>query len=368
MEKLKVLIVDDSALYRKVLSDILSAFPEVELLGTASNGKMALEKIGKTLPDFITLDFEMPEMNGIQTLKELKNKYPSVKAVMVSAHTVEGAEVTMQALEEGAFEFIAKPNTSNLGESKRELQAQLTTIVNTLFMKKSLSGVLRRNITTPKFQPVIQQTAPERSSALSDIAMKMNRIMIGRCEIVAIGVSTGGPNALTHVVPRLPANFRVPVLIVQHMPPVFTAALAGSLDRKSAVQVLEGADGMQLKSGTVYIAPGGKQMKIEKKGNSTFLRITDDPPENNCKPSVDYMFRSVASDYKGNSVGVIMTGMGADGVKGLVEMKKTGSKVIAQDEATCTVYGMPMEAVKSGVVDLVVPLDQIVDEIISAAK
>ncbi|OGV55581.1 MAG: chemotaxis response regulator protein-glutamate methylesterase [Lentisphaerae bacterium GWF2_44_16] len=366
MDKLKVLIVDDSALYRKVLSDILAAFPEVELIGTASNGKMALERISKTLPDFITLDFEMPEMDGIQTLRELKNKYPSVKAVMVSAHTVEGAEVTMQALEEGAFEFIAKPNTSNLGESKKELQAQLTTIVNTLFMKKSLSGVFRKNISVPRPPPLTPP--PVRPSAHSDIAAKMSRIMIGRCEIVGIGVSTGGPNALTHLVPRLPANFRVPVLIVQHMPPVFTAALADSLNKKSAVQVLEGVDGIQLKSGTVYIAPGGKQMKVEKSGNSTVLRITDDPPENNCRPSVDYMFRSIASCYKGNSLGVIMTGMGADGVKGLAEMKKTGTKVIAQDEATCTVYGMPMEAVKSGVVDLVVPLDQIVDEIISAVR
>lgn len=367
MDKLKVFIVDDSALYRKVLSDILSAFPEVELLGTASNGKAAIEKISKVLPDFITLDFEMPEMDGIQTLKQLKDKYPSVKAVMVSAHTVEGAEITMQALEEGAFEFIAKPNTSNLGESKKMLQAQLTAIVNTLFMKKSLSGVSRKKIIAPK--PVVMQTpAPGRASGLSDISIKMNRIMIGRCEVIGIGVSTGGPNALTHVIPRLPSNFRVPVLVVQHMPPVFTAALADSLNRKSAVQVLEGVDGMQLKSGTVYIAPGGKQMKIEKNGPLTFLKITDDPPENNCKPSADYMFRSIASDYRGNSVGVIMTGMGADGVKGLAEMKKTGSKVIAQDEATCTVYGMPMEAVKAGVVDTIVPLDQIVDEMISAAR
>jgi two-component system chemotaxis response regulator CheB len=187
-----------------------------------------------------------------------------------------------------------------------------------------------------------------------------------RRDVVAIGISTGGPNALAQMVPSLPGDLRTPVLIVQHMPPVFTAALAESLSKKSRLSVVEGAEGMTVSPKTVYIAPGGKQMMIEKSGFEVVIRITDAPPENNCKPSADYLFRSVADVYGSAALGVIMTGMGSDGVKGLLVMKEKGARVIAQDEATCTVYGMPMEAAKAGVPDIVVPLEKIADEIVSS--
>lgn len=377
--KLKVLIVDDSVLYRKVLSDILADFQDVEVIGSAPNGKIGLDKIANLKPDFITLDFEMPEMDGLQTLKSLKKDFPQIFAIMVSSHTKDGAEVTMQALEEGAFDFIAKPATSNIAESQRQLKSQLRPIINSIFLKKTLYGK-KRTFASPSAMQ--QQDAKAAATAVkprafvpesgtTDISRRMNSIIrSGKCEAVGLAISTGGPNALTHVIPKLPQNFKVPVLIVQHMPPVFTAALAESLNKKSAVSVVEGADGMVIKAGTVYIAPGGKQMKIEREENSknVRIRVTEDAPENNCRPSADYLFRSIADVYGGNSLGVIMTGMGADGVKGLAVMKKLGTKVIGQDEATCTVYGMPMEAFKAGVVDVVAPLDSIADEIVSSLR
>jgi len=219
---------------------------------------------------------------------------------------------------------------------------------------------------------------PERIPSSSSVATRMSAISgkgrsiiqhAGKVDIVALGISTGGPSALTHVLPRLPANFKVPIVIVQHMPPVFTGALADSLNKKSSITVVEAQDGMLLESATAYIAPGGKMMKIEDAGGgNTVIIITDAPPENNCKPAADYLFRSVAQCYRKNSLGVIMTGMGSDGTKGLLVMKKLGAKVIAQDEQSCTVFGMPMEAIKAGVVDIVAPLDNIADEIMASVK
>lgn len=186
-----------------------------------------------------------------------------------------------------------------------------------------------------------------------------------KSEIVGIGISTGGPNALTRMIPMLPGSLKAPVLIVQHMPPLFTASLANSLNAKSALHVKEAEEGDTIEAGKIYIAPGGKQMKIiaGADGITRKIKITDDPPENSCKPSVDYLFRSIAQYYVGRSTGVIMTGMGSDGSKGLVQMKNNGSFVIAQNEETCTVYGMPKEPIESGIADVVVPLEKIAEEI-----
>lgn len=366
MTRLKAMVVDDSILYRKVLSDILSEFPEVELAGTASNGKIAVEKLERQPVDFITLDFEMPEMDGLEVLKRLKTVAPDVKAVMVSSHTRAGATVTMNALEQGAFDFIDKPDTGSVMESKQALKSQLRAILNVLLVKQSLRG-------TPPPKPVAplasRPSQPSPSSFASGIAQRMRAVGAARPDIVAIGVSTGGPNALSQVIPSLPGSLRVPVVIVQHMPPMFTAALAESLGRKSALRVCEATDGEKVLAGSVYIAPGGRQMRLERSPRGELvIRITDDAPENNCKPSVDYLFRSVSKLFGASALGVIMTGMGSDGVKGLAVMKEAGAKVIAQDEATCVVYGMPMEAVKAGVVDTVLPLSRIADEIVSCVR
>lgn len=383
MDKLKAIVVDDSVLYRKVLSDSLSSFPDVEVIGTVANGKLALDKIETLKPDFITLDFEMPEMDGIATLKKIKERNLQVDVIMISAHTQAGAAVTMQALEEGAFDFIAKPNSSNLSESKEYLTSQIKAVLNSLHVRKRLNSVsLRKTLSSPTAAtsvaaqpgamlrtpaPATPATPASSIQTAASIPRKISTIP-ARCEIVAIGISTGGPNALARVIPMLPKELRVPVVIVQHMPPVFTAALAESLKRKSNVDVVEGVDNMTLRPGTVYIAPGGKQMKVEKNTLSSVIRITDAVPENNCKPSADYLFRSVAETYGKAALGVIMTGMGADGVKGLAVMKQKGATVFSQDETTCVVYGMPMEAVKAGVVDTVLPLDRIAPEIMSYVR
>jgi len=373
MAKLKALVVDDSALYRKILSDLVSELPDVELLGTAPNGRIALEKIERSAPDFITLDFEMPEMDGLEVLRKLKALSSPVKAIMVSAHTKAGASVTMQALEMGAYDFITKPDTSSLVESKSELSSQLKELVGALQVKNrfklDFSSPKPQAAPKPAAAPAPQASPFQPQGFATGIAQRMRAVASSRPDIVAIGVSTGGPNALTQVVPKLPGNLRVPVVLVQHMPPMFTAALAESLGRKSQIAVCEASDGLEVKPACVYIAPGGKHMRLEKSPSGVlFAKITEDPPENNCRPAADYLFRSVAKLFGSSALGVIMTGMGADGVKGLAVMKGLGAKVIAQDEASCVVYGMPMEAVKAGVVDLVSPLDRIADEIISAVR
>lgn len=339
-QPLRVLVVDDTVLYRKILGDALMSIPGIEVVGTAANGQIALSKTEKLKPDLVTLDIEMPVMNGLETLQAFRAKHPRIKAIMVSSHSQQGADITMKALSLGAFDFIAKPAEGDWKASQTSLQEQLLSKLTPLLGKRS------------PVAPPLKNPSSARSFARS-----------GRIEIVAIGVSTGGPKALAQVIPALPVYLRVPVVIVQHMPAMFTGALAQSLNAQSALKVQEGQAGQILQPGHVYLAPGGKHMRLIKRHMHVEIDITDDPPENFCKPAVDYLFRSVAQIYGGNSLGVILTGMGADGTKGLLVMKQNGSPVIAQDEATSVVYGMPFEAVQAGVVDTILPLDKIAAEI-----
>ncbi len=376
-KKVRVLVVDDTVLYRKVVSDVLAMIPEVEVVGTANNGKIALAKLEQLKPDLMTLDFEMPEMDGLATLLELQKIKSDVAVVMVSAHTSEGAAVTMKALERGAFDFIAKPDGSSLEKNRQALLSQLKPVVQSVatrrLLRPALAGPARPGVQGPAATPVrLTPAVPPRPHLTSQPAMAAAPVRplqpAGRVAVVAIGISTGGPNALAEVIPRLPKNLRVPVVVVQHMPPVFTKALADSLDQKSLVKVVEAQGDERLEAGHVYIAPGGRQMKVVKKAAGEFLQLTDDPPENHCKPAADYLFRSVSSVYGNRALGVIMTGMGADGVKGLRLMKQQGAQVIAQDEESCVVFGMPMEAIKAGVTDVVMPLQQISAEIVNRVK
>lgn len=351
-EPLRALVVDDTTLYRKVLSDLLSEIPGVEVVGTAPNGKIALAKIPQLRPDILTLDFEMPEMNGLETLQQLKTQAPQVGAIMISSHTSQGAKITMDALELGAFDFVAKPEAGSMAESIESLRSRLKPIIQAYLIRK----VRRIPGASPRVTPMVTpRVSPPlvRSTAID-----------GRIDLVAIGISTGGPNALAHVIPQLPSNLGVPIVIVQHMPPIFTAALAESLTKKSQIKVVEAQHGQVLEPNVAYIAPGGKQMGIAAQGTNYTVVITDDPPENHCKPSVDYLFRALASTHKNRVLSIIMTGMGADGTRGLKLLKAQGAKVLAQDEASCVVFGMPMEAIKAGVVDTVLPLDNIAPEII----
>ncbi|MFZ5764762.1 MAG: protein-glutamate methylesterase/protein-glutamine glutaminase [Thermodesulfobacteriota bacterium] len=377
-KKVRVLVVDDTVLYRKVVSDVLAMIPEVEVVGTANNGKIALAKLEQLKPDLMTLDFEMPEMDGLATLLELQKIKSDVAVVMVSAHTSEGAAVTIKALERGAFDFIAKPDGSSLEKNRQALLSQLKPVVQSVatrrLLRPALAGPARPGVQGPAATSVrsTPMVPPRLHPATSEPAMTAAPVRplqpAGRVAVVAIGISTGGPNALAEVIPRLPKNLRVPVVVVQHMPPVFTKALADSLDQKSLVKVVEAQGEERLEAGHVYIAPGGRQMKVVKKAAGEFLQLTDDPPENHCKPAADYLFRSVSAVYGNRALGVIMTGMGADGVKGLRLMKQQGAQVIAQDEESCVVFGMPMEAIKAGVTDVVMPLQQISAEIVNRVK
>ncbi len=362
-EKIKVLIVDDTALYRKILKDVLSEIADVEVVGSAPNGKIALSKIDVFRPDIITLDLEMPEMDGLETLRQIKIQRKNVAAIMVSAHTTKDAKITLQALELGAFDFIAKPDSSSFVDNIRSLKEQFGPKLEAYLSKNNIRSALRQKPGTVAIPGPVR--TPSRSKPTETGTPPAYKRLAQKPKIVAIGISTGGPKALAEVIPQIPGSLPVPIVVVQHMPPVFTKALADSLNKKSALNIVEGTDGEELKQGTVYIAPGGKQMKLiaSTMPGKYRIKITDDPPENHCKPSADYLFRSVAELFPGKALGVIMTGMGRDGTQGLLKMKQAGAKVLSQNEETCVVYGMPMEAVKAGVVDDVVPLQKIADRI-----
>ncbi len=361
-------MVDDTVLYRKVLSDVLSSMPGVEVVGAVGNGQLALSRLNALKPDIMTLDFEMPVMDGISTLKELQKHPSDVAVVMVSAHTLEGAKVTMQALELGAFDFIAKPAGSSLQENRQALFKQLKPVIQSVTTKRILARTASMaNRVTPSSRaaarPAVSRCQPARAPS-RPMTGSVAEGVPGMVKVIGIGVSTGGPNALASLLPQLPGNLRVPIVLVQHMPPVFTKALADSLNAKCKLTVVEAQHGERLQSGTIHIAPGGKHMRLKKQGAIVTIELTTDPPENHCRPSVDYLFRSIADVYDNNTLGVILTGMGNDGTKGLQVMKTKGSQVIGQDQQSCVVYGMPMEAVKAGVVDVELPLNRIASEIV----
>lgn len=372
-KKVRVLVVDDTIVYRKAVSDILEELPEVEVVGVAHNGKIAMSKIKTLKPDLLTLDIEMPAMNGIEVLEELRKNNLNVGAIMLSTLTSEGGEMTMKALELGAFDFILKPQSKNIQEGKNEIKKLIHPMIRAFSRSLITPSLLRRPISPPR-----PQVKPSLASAGSRPAVPLaaNRAggaastFKGRSEIVTIGVSTGGPNALAQVLPRLPGNIGVPLVIVQHMPPVFTKSLAASLNKKCELTVKEAEDREILENNVVYIAPGGKQMKLvaSADGRNRQIKITNDPPENSCKPSVDYLFRSVADYYVGRTTAVIMTGMGSDGTSGLEVIKSKGGFVIAQNEKTCVVYGMPKAPIENGLTDAIVPLDRIAEEILKSLK
>ena len=355
--KLKVLVVDDSVLFRRAIADALVLIPDVDVVGSAPNGKIALERVAALSPDLITLDIEMPEMDGLAVLEELKRQGRTCAVVMVSSFTSRGSDLTIKALERGAFDFITKPTGSNVQASIHAVRDALAPVISAYKRKWEIRTILHSS------------GAPAAGSAVAPAlsrpaATTHARPDVGSADLVVIGVSTGGPNALATLLPMLPASLAAPVLIVQHMPPMFTQSLAASLNSKCGLTVKEANEGDIILPGTVYIAPGGRHMKVVPAASGgTSLHITDDPAENNCRPSVDYLFRSVANQYSGRAVAVIMTGMGSDGVLGLRLLKRRGTLVIAQDEPSCVVFGMPGEAVKAGVVDIISPLGRIAEEI-----
>jgi two-component system chemotaxis response regulator CheB len=366
---MRVLVADDAILFRRVLSEALASLPDVEVVGTAANGKIALQKVRELKPDLLTLDLEMPEADGLAVLDALRASGEKVSVIVVSALTRQGGQLTMRALEKGAFDFITKPEGSNAEESRAAVRRELAPRLRALSHRLAVRNILRAPA-GPVAPPPPAAPKPAATD-LSGIAGRMSRLTTpgGRPELVLIGVSTGGPNALARVLPQLPKDLGVPILIVQHMPPMFTLSLAESLASKSAIRVREAAAGDVLEPNTAYIAPGGKQMRVAPGPNGgRVVQITDDPPENNCRPAVDYLFRSVANSFPGQAMAVILTGMGNDGTIGLRLLKRQGCFVIAQDEASCVVYGMPKSAVEAGVTDVILPLETIAARITSTVR
>jgi two-component system chemotaxis response regulator CheB len=344
--KLQTLVVDDTALYRRAVSDALAGIEGLEVSGTASNGRLALARLEELRPDLMTLDIEMPELNGIEVLQALAS-WPNKPAVIVlSSHTMQGGALTMKALELGAFDFVTKPEGGSMEKSLESLRRSLSPVIQ--------AYALRSN----RRQPA-SASAPLQVGSTTRVQVQKQK------KLVVIGVSTGGPQALARLLPSLPTKLDVPILIVQHMPPLFTQALAESLSRKCSVPIREAVDNEYALPGTVYIAPGGKHLKV-KAGPAGEVRmlLTEDPPENHCRPAVDYLFRSVALQFPSAAVGVILTGMGNDGAQGLRQLKKTGCPTMAQDEASSVVFGMPREAIAAGGVDEVLPLSEIAEHIL----
>ena len=363
---LRVLVVDDTVLYRKIVSDVLAKIPEVEVVGSAHNGKAAISKLATLKPDLLTLDIEMPEMNGIQVLEHIQKNAPQIGAIMLSTLTQEGGAMTMKALELGAFDFIPKPQEGNMVANQKKIEAAIVPMLRAFQKRPKLA--FKPKPALKGVRPLSTPGLPRTSSV--PVKRPTPNFKRSKSEIIAIGISTGGPNALARMLPMIPNNIGVPIVIVQHMPPMFTQSLAHSLSGKCQIEVREAKQGEPIVPNTALIAPGGKQMKLVAgaDGKSRVIKITDDPPENGCKPSVDYLFRSVAHHYVGRATGVIMTGMGSDGTDGLKLMKQNGATIIAQNEATCVVYGMPREAAETGLADAVLPLDEIADMIVKTVR
>ena len=298
---------------------------------------------------------EMPEMNGIEVLEAMAFAGSKAGVVVLSAHTVRGSRMTLRALELGAFDFVTKPSGGSAEENQTRLRELLAPIVRAFERRREIRGILRKNGTEAGVS--VAPRAPVMPPANGPVRRTGP-------PIVLIGVSTGGPAALTQMIPHLPSTLAAPVFIVQHMPPIFTAALAESLQNRSTIRVTEAKDGE-----LVYIAPGGRHMEIAAgvKGE-IIVRLTDDPPERNCRPSVDYLFRSAALQFPGRSVAAILTGMGDDGCLGLRMLKRSGCATVAQDEASCVVFGMPREAIEAGVIDTVAPLSAIAPFLIRAVQ
>jgi two-component system chemotaxis response regulator CheB len=372
MQKIKVLIVDDSALVRQMLEEMLSTHPQIEVVGSAHDPYMARDMIKQLHPDVLTLDIEMPKMDGISFLKNLMRLHP-MPVVMVSTLTEHGADVTLQALELGAIDFVTKPKI-NLVQT---FEKYSTEICNKVLMaskvtKESLERQYARFTNNQQSRPRVE-VAPTTPSVTekydADVIIKKTtsiRPSKSSDKIIAIGSSTGGTEAVKEILMRLPAT-TPPIVISQHIPAAFSGPFAQRMNSVSEMTVHEAKDNQPILQGHVYIAPGDKHLLIEPVGGKFICRLNDGPPVNRHKPSVDVMFRSVAQNLGKNVIGVILTGMGADGAKGLKEIQDLGAPTIAQDQKSSVVWGMPGEAVKLGAADFVLSLDLIAHKILELA-
>lgn len=366
-EKIRAMVCDDSVVIRRLVADVLAADPEIEVVGTAVNGKNALDKIPLLKPDVLTLDVEMPIMDGLQTLVQVRRTYKKLPIIMFSTLTERGAGATLDALERGASDYVCKPaNVGSLSESMEAVRSQLIPKIKSLTGRAPIVPAGRSarpafGAPPPGAHPGTQAVPPPPGSGGPlKAAAPGNRV-----DVVAIGVSTGGPDALTTVITALSGNFPVPIVVTQHMPPVFTQLFAQRLNAKAKVEVKEAAAGDVLKPGHVYIAPGDWHMRFKQGGNGQVVTLDQGPQENYCRPAVDPMFRSVSELFGSHVLSLIMTGMGSDGHRGAEHIIRAGGSLVVQDEATSVVWGMTGAAVQAGLPCDVLPLGKLADTITS---
>lgn len=383
--KIRVLLVDDSAVIRRLLTDVLSGDPTLEIVGGAPNGRVALEQLPVLKPDLVVLDVEMPEMDGLETLTEIRKRQPRLPVIMFSSLTERGAIVTLEALALGANDYVTKPsNTGNMLAALQRVREELIPRIKTFcrhlldpaptplqpterlvgFKPFATSG---SSSGVPSPAPVpIPATPPfpttDRFTTTTPSSPRQ------RIEVVAVGVSTGGPNALAAILSQFPAQFPAPVLVVQHMPALFTRLLAERLAAQSALSVAEGADGEDLAPGLVRLAPGGLHMTVERRGTRVRIRLDQSEPENSCRPAANVLFQSVAEAYGGGALAVVLTGMGNDGLRGCEAIRKAGGQILVQDEASSVVWSMPGCVARAGLADGEIALPRLAGEILRRVR
>jgi two-component system chemotaxis response regulator CheB len=346
MPPIRVLVIDDSVVIRRVLCDVLGADPAIEVAGTAASGPIGLSKISQLKPDLVTLDVEMPGLSGLETVKEIRKLYPKLPVIMFSTLTERGASTTLDALELGASDYVTKPsNTGSLEVTQAAIRRELIPKVIALCPQVRVGP------------PAVVQTLPAKARGIA------TGLAAGRVDILAIGTSTGGPNALAALFPALPRDLPVPIVVVQHMPPLFTRLLSERLNKTSGLTIQEGVKGQKLEVCHAWIAPGDFHMVLERRDGSVRLALNQDPPENSCRPAVDVLFRSVAKTFGANVLAVVLTGMGSDGVRGCELIREQGGQVLVQDEASSVVWGMPGQVAAAGYADGIFPLDAMAQEI-----
>ncbi|MFT5050639.1 MAG: two-component system chemotaxis response regulator CheB [Chlamydiales bacterium] len=343
---IKVLAVDDAIVIRKLIQKRLSEDPEIDVIDVAANGRIALRKIEELDPELVVLDLEMPIMDGIETLREIRRTRPKLPVIIFSGQTNADASLVNEALALGATAALVKPSSG------------LTQAAGTCVIRETLAPIIKSICRGWKPRP--KSLVPAKPNLAPVKAARRPRARsVENIGIVAIGSSTGGPNALTEVISSLPKDLPVPVVVVQHMPAVFTRHLAERLDSSCALDVFEGQPGAELYAGGVWIAPGGYHMVLQRKRAKVILSMNTGPMENSCRPAVDPMFRSVASLYGETALSVILTGMGTDGLKGCEEIHAVGGRILIQDEETSVVWGMPGAVSEAGLADREVPLGEI---------
>ncbi|KUJ71580.1 chemotaxis response regulator protein-glutamate methylesterase [Thiomicrospira sp. WB1] len=371
MSKIKVLVVDDSALVRQMLQEMLNADPGIEVVGTASDPYDARDKVKQLHPDVLTLDVEMPRMDGVTFLKNLMRLHP-MPVVMVSTLTEKGADITFEALELGAVDFVSKPKIDlahTFEDYAEEIRRKVKTAsrVSKYQLERHYARYAANKTEKPKVLPQPRLQAPQKYDTDAIVKRTHSRHFSTTEKIIALGASTGGTEAIKELLMRLPANTPA-IVITQHIPAAFSQPFADRMDTISEMRVMQATDGQAILPGHVYIAPGGQHLLVERSGARYLCRLNDGPPVNRHKPSVDVMFRTVVQNVGKNAVGVLLTGMGADGAQGLKELQEIGVATIAQDEKTSVVWGMPGEAVHLGAADHVLPLEKIPEKILELVK